>query len=64
MPGQLWAFNQESAESVISGIENALRVPYTGDVMQQLRVVWALHRVSAQHKLDEAAWIEAAMLGN
>ncbi len=48
-------------ERVMEGIENALdaRVPYAADVAQQLRVVWAMHRVSAQHKLDEAAWIEA-----
>jgi hypothetical protein len=23
-----------------------------------LRVLWALHRFSAQHKLEEAEWIE------
>jgi len=51
-------------EAVMEGIENALRVRYAADVVQQLRVVWALHRISAQNKLDEAAWIEAQIRGS
>jgi dienelactone hydrolase len=39
-----------------------LQVNYAVDAMQQLRVVWALHRMSSQFKLEEAAWIEERML--
>ena len=48
----------EDPEAVVVGIENALQVQYAADVVQQLRVVWAMHRVSAQNKLAEAAWVE------
>jgi hypothetical protein len=51
------AFESDGENEVVA-IENALSVPYAGDVATQLRVLWALHRFSAPHNLEEAEWIE------
>lgn len=43
--------------------ENRLPSPQSpSTAMSQLRVVWATHRFSAQHKFEEAAWIEERLL--
>lgn len=43
-------------------LEKQLPVAYPSDVVYHLRVAWSLHRMSAQNKLEEAAWIEDQLL--
>ena len=44
-------------------LENQLDIGNSAtDVMVQLRVTWAIHRMSAQNKVAEAEWIEEQLL--
>ncbi len=54
----------EDPEETVLAIEDNLQVRFgTGDIAQQLRVVWSMHRLSAENKVAEAQWIEAQILG-
>ena len=58
---RLFAFDADPDEQA-DGLERYLPFPAITEVVTQLRVVWAIHRFSAQHKVEEAAWIEAQLL--
>jgi len=49
-------------DEFVDDLENQIPVNNKIEAAYQLRVVWALHRMSAQHKLAEAAWIEEQLL--
>ena len=49
----------DDPEAAVVALEAQIPNGLAADIAQQLRVVWAMHRFSAQNKLAEAQWIEA-----
>lgn len=53
----------DEPEAIAERIANSDQLRWAADVAQQLRVVWSMHRVSAENKVAEAQWIEAQIRG-